>query len=213
MTTELSQDQTTRSIYFVLLGKAGAGKDYILNKILQFYPSINRVISATTRPPREGETNNLSYHFLTDEEGKQWIDEGRFLEHRTFRGWLYGTPLASINNGINAGISSPGGILNMKKYIDNAGIEDKLLIYPIYVTAPNDIRKERYLSRETSVTDDWNRRFFADEEDFKNIYKTLGDNFNNYMRVNNIKEIETWHNIKWLDAIIRNCQYPVIPPI
>lgn len=39
-----------------LIGKAGAGKDTILKKVLKKYPNyFNEIISCTTRPPREGE--------------------------------------------------------------------------------------------------------------------------------------------------------------
>lgn len=51
-----------------LFGKSGAGKDFLFNKILRAYPDIHRVVSTTTRPPRQGENEGKDYYFVTDEE-------------------------------------------------------------------------------------------------------------------------------------------------
>ena len=49
-----------------IMGKAGSGKDTIAKELLNLRPEkFNRVVSATTRPPREGEVNGVDYHFLT----------------------------------------------------------------------------------------------------------------------------------------------------
>lgn len=199
--------------YIVLLGEAGAGKDYLLEKILQFYPQFHRVISATTRPPRDNEKNNVNYHFLSEEEGREWVDRGEFIEHRTFRGWLYGTPLKNIKEGVNIGISSPSGIVAMQKYIEDRKIDDIFKIYPIYVTAPEELRAKRYKDRSKKIDDDWSRRLAADTEDFKDIYTTLSDYFEHYMMYKNIYEIQTWHNLKWVKSMFLDCQYPVMAPL
>lgn len=39
-----------------LMGEAGSGKDTILHRIMEKYPSyFNEIISCTTRPPMQGE--------------------------------------------------------------------------------------------------------------------------------------------------------------
>lgn len=50
-----------------LCGKAGAGKDFLLNRICANHPEFYKIVSNTTRPIREGEKDGISYHFLTDE--------------------------------------------------------------------------------------------------------------------------------------------------
>ena len=185
-----------KALYLVFCGKAGSGKDYLLNKTLHFFPQINRVVSYTTRPSRDGEIDGIDYNFISNDEAESLIKENRFLEFRVFRDWIYGTPIDSFKSRVNAGISSPGGLLQMK---DN----NEIVIYPIYVEAPSEVRKERYLNRTTSIVDDWSRRYAADEEDFKNIYQLLDDNFDSYSVVTNIEEVNSWHNLKWIDAIIK----------
>ena len=53
-----------------LYGMSGAGKDTILNKIIEDYGeelNLNPIVSCTTRPPREGEVDGVAYHFLSNE--------------------------------------------------------------------------------------------------------------------------------------------------
>ena len=50
----------------ILCGKAGAGKDYLLQQILKHYGNdINAIISDTTRPPRSYEQDGIDYNFLS----------------------------------------------------------------------------------------------------------------------------------------------------
>lgn len=52
----------------ILCGKAGAGKDATLHKLMELYSNkYNEIVSCTTRPPREGEIDGVNYHFLTVE--------------------------------------------------------------------------------------------------------------------------------------------------
>ena len=51
-----------------LMGKAGAGKDALLHKIMEKYgDEFACIISCTSRPPREGEVDGVNYHFLKNE--------------------------------------------------------------------------------------------------------------------------------------------------
>ena len=50
----------------VISGPAGVGKTTLCEKLLSEFPnSITQVITATTRHPREGETNGEDYLFLS----------------------------------------------------------------------------------------------------------------------------------------------------
>ena len=42
-----------------LIGEAGSGKDTVLNKLTDELPYFNKIISTTTRPPREGEKDGI----------------------------------------------------------------------------------------------------------------------------------------------------------
>lgn len=53
-------------------------------------------ISATTRPPREGEVDGVHYRFVTADVFRAMIADGDFLEWAEFNGRLYGTPWSSV---------------------------------------------------------------------------------------------------------------------
>ena len=83
----------------ILSGPSGAGKSTVLRRLVERLPQLLRIsISATTRPPRRGETDGVDYHFLNAEEFQRRRQAGEFLECcEVFgRGHWYGTLLAEV---------------------------------------------------------------------------------------------------------------------
>ena len=60
-------------------------------------------VSCTTRSPRPGEQEGISYFFKTQEEFLAMIDRGAFLEYAQVFGKYYGTPKAYVEEKLNAG--------------------------------------------------------------------------------------------------------------
>jgi guanylate kinase len=58
---------------------------------LQRIPGLELAVSATTRRPREGESNGIDYHFLSDEDFDRRVAAGEFVEHALYAGNRYGT--------------------------------------------------------------------------------------------------------------------------
>lgn len=84
-----------RGRIIVLSGPSGAGKDAVLAPLFAEGtrpPRLRRCITATTRAPRDGETDGVDYFFLGQEEFQRRIGEGFFLEHANYAGRFYGTP-------------------------------------------------------------------------------------------------------------------------
>ena len=59
-----------------LFGPSGCGKDTIKKSILDNNPRWNNIIPCTTRPKREGEQEDINYHFLTEEQFAQEVLNG-----------------------------------------------------------------------------------------------------------------------------------------
>lgn len=79
-------------IVFVISGPAGVGKTTLCDRLLTEFPnSLRRVVTATTRKPREGESDGVDYHFLTKEKFLQQVKDGAFIEYEQVHQNLYGT--------------------------------------------------------------------------------------------------------------------------
>ena len=81
---------------FVVSGPSGVGKGTLLKRLFARVENLVYSISATTRPPRPGEIDGVSYHFYTREQFEEGIERGFFFEHAAYNGDLYGTPADSI---------------------------------------------------------------------------------------------------------------------
>lgn len=88
---------------FVISGPSGVGKGSVIIK-LACRSSFHLSVSATTREPRPGEVDGVDYHFLEEDQFREWLDEGRFLEWAEFSTHLYGTPRAAVEEQLSRGI-------------------------------------------------------------------------------------------------------------
>ncbi len=91
----LNKKEPKQGSLIVMSGPGGVGKSTITNA-LRNHPSIWVSVSATTREPRESESDGIDYFFLTDEKFDQMIKAGEFLEWAEFAGNRYGTPKAPV---------------------------------------------------------------------------------------------------------------------
>ncbi|AOS44038.1 Guanylate kinase [Lacunisphaera limnophila] len=81
----------------ILAGPAGVGKSTLCDRLVAEAPQFERVVTATTRPPRPNEVNGRDYHFLSEAEFDLRQQAGEFLEwacvHRKYR---YGTLKSAV---------------------------------------------------------------------------------------------------------------------
>jgi guanylate kinase len=76
---------------FVITGPSGVGKGTLIRGLLERIPELELSTSATTRKPRPGERDGVEYHFLTPEQFDERVAAGKFVEHATYSGNMYGT--------------------------------------------------------------------------------------------------------------------------
>jgi len=81
----------TRGIVIVISAPAGTGKTTLARMLMDEFSCISESVSCTTRPKRPGEIDKKDYHFMTQEEFKQKLDAGEFLEHAKVFSYFYGT--------------------------------------------------------------------------------------------------------------------------
>ncbi len=80
-----------------LTAPSGAGKSTIARRLLAERDDLRFSVSATTRPPREGEVDGVHYHFVSADRFRAMIAGGELLEHEeVYPDRFYGTPLSEV---------------------------------------------------------------------------------------------------------------------
>ena len=82
-----------------IAGPSGVGKGTVVGRLLREFvgrPSFTLSVSHTTRSARAGEVDGEHYHFTSHDQMRADIAAGRFLEHATVHGNMYGTSRAEL---------------------------------------------------------------------------------------------------------------------
>ena len=87
---------------FVVSGASGVGKSTVLGRVMAQRPDLRFSVSATTRNPRPGEQDGVSYYFVSKEEFQAMIAEDAFLEFDAHMDNYYGTPKKQLEEKRNA---------------------------------------------------------------------------------------------------------------
>ncbi|MHB8717421.1 MAG: guanylate kinase [Candidatus Dormibacteria bacterium] len=87
----------------VLSGPSGVGKDTVLSELRRRDPSLRYSVSYTTRPPRPGEVDGVSYSFVDEPTFRRMAEAGEFLEWASVHGHLYGTSEARVREALERG--------------------------------------------------------------------------------------------------------------
>lgn len=117
----------------VISGSSGVGKTSVLQQVLHRRPDLQFSVSATSRPPRPGETDGVQYFFVSRPQFEQMIDEDRFVEYDFHMGNYYGTLKSQLaektTNGNMVLDVEPVGAMNIRKLHPNATL--------IFLAAPS----------------------------------------------------------------------------
>ena len=164
-----SNDNKDKTI--ILMGKSAAGKDYVLNFLIQNF-GFNPVISHTTRPPREKEVDGQDYYFINTKEFAQKLSQGEFIETREYSTcfnnkqdiWYYGITKDEFDykNKKICVIDTTG----QNEIVKYCGAEN---IITIYIDVDDTIREQRARLRGSFNQFEWDRRLADDNKKFKNI--------------------------------------------
>lgn len=92
-----------RGLLVVISGPSGVGKDTLIERLRELDPSLRYSTSYTTRKPRPGEAEGVSYFFVSRQRFEDLVAQGFFLESATYNGNYYGTPSAAVEEARAAG--------------------------------------------------------------------------------------------------------------
>ena len=92
-----------RGTLYIVSAPSGAGKTSLVRALADHDPLVVLSVSHTTRPRRPGETDGVDYHFVSEENFRERIGAGRFLEHAEVFGNLYGTSRDTVDEQLERG--------------------------------------------------------------------------------------------------------------
>ena len=93
----MSEPIRERGALIIVSAPSGCGKSTLLHRLMEKREKLRFSVSATTRPPREGEVDGKDYFFVDHPTFERMIAEDAFLEHAEYVGNHYGTPKAAVD--------------------------------------------------------------------------------------------------------------------
>lgn len=135
---------------FIISGASGVGKSTVLKKVMDGRPDLQFSVSVTTRSPRPGEQEGVSYYFVTTEEFEKMISEDAFLEYDAHNKNYYGTPAKQVEEKLRQGHVildiEPVGAFNVQKKRPDATL--------IFIEAPSWEELKRRLRGRGDTSED-----------------------------------------------------------
>ena len=161
----MSDSSTGKGLLFIISGPAGSGKTTICDGLME-KESLQRIVTSTTRSPRQGERDGLDYHFLNTQDFETKITEDAFYEYATVHNNYYGTQKADILKPI---LSGQNLLLNIdvqgaKTITEKASADDVLKghIVTIFIMPPSlEELNARLRNRGTDSEEEIERRLIV----------------------------------------------------
>lgn len=135
---------------FVISGASGVGKSTVLSRVMAQRPDLRFSVSATTRDPRPGEVDGVSYYFVTREQFEEMIRQNAFVEYDVHLKNCYGTPRAQLEEKLAQGHVildiEPNGAFNVRAECPEATL--------IFIAPPSVEELERRLRGRGDTPED-----------------------------------------------------------
>lgn len=141
----------SRGLLVVFSGPSGSGKGTVLKEALKKSDDLCVSVSATTRAPRDGETDGIDYMFYTKEQFLDLVSQNGFVEWACFCENYYGTPRAKIEELLDSGKNvvleiEVQGAMKIKQKCPDA-----VLIFNLPPSL--EVLKDRLVGRKTDAED------------------------------------------------------------
>lgn len=160
--------ETEQQKIIILTAPSGAGKTTIKTRLLAgMAEQLSFSVSATTRKLRGGETDGVDYIFISEEQFKEKIDKGQFVEWQmVYPGMYYGTTVDEMKRIWSEGKTplldiDVKGALNVKKMFCEQ-------VLTIFIEPPSiEILQERLMRRGTESAEHINTRISKAKEEME----------------------------------------------
>lgn len=138
----------------IISSPSGCGKDTVVRRLLPIFEHSRKVITSTTRLPRNKEVDGIHYNFIERKKFLSMIDNNEFMEWQDVFGELYGIPKQEFlyDKGYSFIILDVLGALRLKKILGEKSIL-------IFLKPPSkEVLIERLHNRNTESLSDIHKR-------------------------------------------------------
>lgn len=153
----------------VLVGESASGKSSIEKYLVENY-EYKKIVSYTTRSPREGEVDGVDYHFISAEQFKLLKEKGFFAETAVYNEWYYGVAKEDCTDD-KVAVLTPHGLRQVSKI---HGID----VVSFYINVPRRDRLIKILQRGDNIEEAY-RRSLSDVGQFDGIEDEVNFVINN----------------------------------
>lgn len=124
-----------------LVGASGSGKSIIEHELATHH-GFQKIISYTTRNPRDDEINGKDYYFTNNDTFREMQKDGLFAEYEEYsKGRLYGTLKSDYVDDNKVVVLTPNGLRQLKRNCDTKNI------FTVFVDSNLGTRVKRYIDR------------------------------------------------------------------
>ncbi len=103
MNISSTEKENKHPLFIVISGPSGVGKDATVGKIRESGLDFQSIITVTTRSKRPLEREGIDYHFLSDKDFNQMVEQGELLEWAKVYGYYYGIPKQQVRDALAKG--------------------------------------------------------------------------------------------------------------
>jgi guanylate kinase len=134
------QKRQRQPLLIVISGPSGVGKDSVLLRMKERELPFHFVVTATTRPQREGEKEGEDYFFVNREEFESMIEKDQLIEHALVYDDYKGVPKQQVVEALNSGV-------DVVMRLDVQGAETVRRLAPEALLIFLDVESEAELTR------------------------------------------------------------------
>lgn len=175
-------------VVLCIMGKTASGKDTLANKLCE-RTGLRPVISYTTRERRTNEGN--THIFISDKEYQELEDSGQIATFTQIGQYRYCCTIDQLYES-DVYVIDPIGIQNLRKLnLPN------LRLVTVYINTPDDVRKERALSKRGDDRFAFMKRDMAERDQFRTMLKNADFDYS----ISNINVGRAYSVLRWIATV------------